>query len=187
MDLLANFAARHPSDRIRWCALRARAAAAPTLDARIAMFEEGARTDSLLVSAMARREALRIEAGRAWIDGAPLARRARPPPERPIKTMAASAAFCYKWPRWAVFWETANGHAQYPDRRRFWRQPPFPQSPSVVVRRARAPRGTATNGGRRRSMPPAPRDLDRCNEAISTSRASAVRRSSSRPTSIAAS
>ena len=41
MDLLADFAAAHPSDRIRWCALRARAAAAPTLDERIAMFEEG--------------------------------------------------------------------------------------------------------------------------------------------------
>ena len=29
MDLLDDFAARHPSDRIRWCALRAQAAAAP--------------------------------------------------------------------------------------------------------------------------------------------------------------
>jgi hypothetical protein len=72
MDLLASFATSHPSDRIRWCALRARAAALPTLDARIATFEEGARADSLLVSAMARREIARLEAGRAWIDGAPL-------------------------------------------------------------------------------------------------------------------
>ena len=71
-DLLDSFARSHPSDRIRWCALRARAAAAPTLDQRIAIYEEGARTDSLLVSAMARREAEKIEAGRAWIDGAPL-------------------------------------------------------------------------------------------------------------------
>ena len=71
-DLLASFAGSHPSDRIRWCALRARAAAAPTLDGRIAIFEQGARTDSLLVSAMARREIARLEAGRAWIAGAPL-------------------------------------------------------------------------------------------------------------------
>jgi hypothetical protein len=71
-DLLASFAAAHPSDRIRWCALRARASARPTLDARIAAFEEGARTDSLLVSAMARREIARLEAGRAWIAGAPV-------------------------------------------------------------------------------------------------------------------
>jgi len=72
LDLLANFAKAHPSDRIRWCALRARAAASGSLDERIAIYEEGARTDSLLVAAMARREAARIENGRAWIDGAPL-------------------------------------------------------------------------------------------------------------------
>jgi hypothetical protein len=72
LDLLANFASAHPSDRIRWCALRARAAASPSLDARIAIYEEGARTDSLLVGAMATREAAKIEKGRDWIDGAPL-------------------------------------------------------------------------------------------------------------------
>ena len=71
-DLLDTFAASHPSDRIRWCALRARAAAAPDLDARIAIYLEGARSGSLLVSAMAAREARKIEGGRAWIDGAPL-------------------------------------------------------------------------------------------------------------------
>jgi hypothetical protein len=73
-DLLANFADAHPSDRIRWCALRARAAATPTLDTRIETFAEGARTDSILVSAMARREIARLEAGRAWIAGGPLQR-----------------------------------------------------------------------------------------------------------------
>jgi hypothetical protein len=72
LDLLVNFAHSHPSDRIRWCALRARAAASPSLDARIAIYEEGARTDSLLVAAMAKREAAKIEQGRDWIDGAPL-------------------------------------------------------------------------------------------------------------------
>ena len=72
MDLLTNFAANHPSERVRWCALRSRASAAPTLDERLAIYAEGARTDSLLVAAMAKREAERIEKGRAWIDGAPL-------------------------------------------------------------------------------------------------------------------
>jgi len=73
LDLLSRFAGSHPSDRIRWCALRARAAAAPTLDGRIAIFEEGARGDSLLVGAMAKREVGKLEAGRAWLDGAPRA------------------------------------------------------------------------------------------------------------------
>jgi len=72
MDLIDTFVGGHPSDRIRWSALRARAAAAPSLDARIQVFEDGARTDSRLVSAMAKREIARLEAGRAWIEGAPL-------------------------------------------------------------------------------------------------------------------
>ena len=40
-DLLADFAAGHPSDRVRWFALRARAAALPTLDERLAVFARG--------------------------------------------------------------------------------------------------------------------------------------------------
>lgn len=77
LDLLSSFAGSHPSDRIRWCALRARAAAAPDLDGRIAVFEDGARGDSALVTAMAKREVGRLEAGRAWIAGAPLAEASR--------------------------------------------------------------------------------------------------------------
>ncbi len=73
MDLLDTFAASHPSERIRWCALRARAATAGDLDARIAIYEQGARAGSALVAAMAAREARKIAAGRAWLDGAPLA------------------------------------------------------------------------------------------------------------------
>ena len=72
LDLLVNFAKSHPSDRIRWSALRARAAASGSLDERIAIYAEGSASDSLLVSAMAKREALKIEKGRDWIDGAPL-------------------------------------------------------------------------------------------------------------------
>ena len=70
--LLRDFAAAHPSDRVRWAALRAQAAAAPGLDGRLAVLERGTRVDSLLVSAMARREIARLEAGRAWIAGAHL-------------------------------------------------------------------------------------------------------------------
>lgn len=73
MDLIAEFAAGHPSDRIRWCALRARAAAAPTVDERIALYQAATGGSSLLVSAMARREIERLEAGRRWIE-APSAR-----------------------------------------------------------------------------------------------------------------
>ena len=68
MDLIAEFAAGHPNDRIRWCALRARAAAAPSIDDRIAMFEQAIAGSSLLVGAMARREVERLQAGRAWIE-----------------------------------------------------------------------------------------------------------------------
>ena len=71
MDLIAEFAARHPSDRIRWCALRARAAAAPGVDARIALYEAAAAGGSRLVGAMARREIERLEAGRRWIEAPP--------------------------------------------------------------------------------------------------------------------
>ena len=71
-DLLRSFAAAHPSDRVRWAALRAQASAAQGVDGRIAVLERGARASSLLVSAMARREIARLEANRAWIAGAHL-------------------------------------------------------------------------------------------------------------------
>ena len=79
LDLIDDFAGSHPCDRVRWQALRARAATEPTLDGRIAAFEAGARSDSLLVSAMAKREVARLETGRAWIAGAPLAEMRQPP------------------------------------------------------------------------------------------------------------
>ena len=72
IDLVESFAASHPSDRIRWCALRARAGAETDLDARIAVLEEGARGSSLLVAQMARRMIAGLERGRAWIETPPL-------------------------------------------------------------------------------------------------------------------
>ena len=71
LDLIAEFAAGHPSDRIRWCALRAHAAAEPDIDRRIALFEAAIDGSSLLVGAMARREVERLQAGRAWIEAPP--------------------------------------------------------------------------------------------------------------------
>lgn len=70
-DLLRGFAASHPSDRVRWAALRAQAAAAPDLDGRIAVLERGTRADSRLVGAMARREIGELEAARAWLAAPP--------------------------------------------------------------------------------------------------------------------
>lgn len=70
-DLLAEFAAAHPSDRMRWLALKARAAARPAIDDRLAVYAEGARSGSLLVAELARREADKVEAGRAWIASPP--------------------------------------------------------------------------------------------------------------------
>lgn len=72
MDLIADFAASHPSDRIRWCALRARAAALLRIDDRLALYEAAAASSSRLVAAMARREAERLQAGRRWIEAPPI-------------------------------------------------------------------------------------------------------------------
>lgn len=68
MDLVDSFVAEHPSDRVRWWALRARAGTAATLDERIAIFEEGERSGSLLVAGMARRMIDQLERGRQWIE-----------------------------------------------------------------------------------------------------------------------
>jgi hypothetical protein len=63
-----DFAERHPSDRIRFAAWRAKAAAAQSLDARIAIYEEAAGRLTGLTAALAAREAEQLRAGRAWIE-----------------------------------------------------------------------------------------------------------------------
>lgn len=73
MDLIEQFAARHPSDAIRFQALKARAAVAGDLDARIALFEKAARGTNRYVATMAHLEAEKMEKGRAWLAGAGLA------------------------------------------------------------------------------------------------------------------
>src|SRR5687768_16411301 len=59
-DLVESFAAGHPSDRIRFAAVRARASSADGLDGRLAIFEQAAGTPNLYVAAMARREVERL-------------------------------------------------------------------------------------------------------------------------------
>jgi hypothetical protein len=70
-DLVDDFAARHPSDRIRFTAVRAKAAAAGGLDGRIGVFEKAATLPNLYVSAMAKREVEKLEKGRFWLEAAP--------------------------------------------------------------------------------------------------------------------
>ena len=68
-DLLDSFATRHPSDRVRFLALKARAASAGAVGDRIAAFERGARSRNRYVAKMAKREARKLEGGSAWIEG----------------------------------------------------------------------------------------------------------------------
>lgn len=71
IDLLDDFAARHPSERVRWTALRARAGAACDLGARIAILERGTSDPSRLVAEMAKAAVTRLCATRSWIDAKP--------------------------------------------------------------------------------------------------------------------
>jgi hypothetical protein len=68
-DLVEDFALRHPSDRIRFAAWRAKAAAAPNVDGRIAVYEEAAGRLTGMTAGWAAREAKLIRAGRGWIEG----------------------------------------------------------------------------------------------------------------------
>ena len=70
-ELVDNFAASHPSDRIRFMALKARAAAAGTLDERLAVFERAAGASRRFVAEMAKLEAAKLERGRSWIEQRP--------------------------------------------------------------------------------------------------------------------
>lgn len=69
-EILDSFSTSHPSDRVRFAALKARAVAAKDLDQRIALYERAAGQANPFVSGMAKREAERIERGRGWIEGA---------------------------------------------------------------------------------------------------------------------
>jgi hypothetical protein len=71
IDLLDRFAASHPSDRIRFLSLQARAAAAGGVDDRIALYEQASHRGNRYVSACAAVEAAKLERGRAWLEGQP--------------------------------------------------------------------------------------------------------------------
>jgi hypothetical protein len=68
-DLVEHFAERHPSDRIRFAALQAKAALEPDLDSRIAVYREASRAGGLL-GGLAAREAATIEVNRSWLETA---------------------------------------------------------------------------------------------------------------------
>jgi hypothetical protein len=70
-DLLDDFAERHPSDRVRWAALKALAGTAEDLDARIAVFARGTGDQSRLVAEMARATIAKLEQSGAWIEKPP--------------------------------------------------------------------------------------------------------------------
>jgi hypothetical protein len=72
IDLLDTFALSHPSDRVRWAALRARAGAAQSIAERIAILERGTRDPNRLVVEMARTAVAKLTEGRAWIEAPPL-------------------------------------------------------------------------------------------------------------------
>jgi hypothetical protein len=70
-DLLTEFANGHPSDRVRFAAVKARAAAAGGVDARLGVYEEAALSDNRYVSEMSRAEAARLRESRTWIEAGP--------------------------------------------------------------------------------------------------------------------
>jgi len=67
-DLLHHFAARHPSDRVRWAALKALAGTASSLDGRISVLARGTGDASPLVAEMARTAIDKLEQSRSWIE-----------------------------------------------------------------------------------------------------------------------
>jgi len=67
-DLAETFAASHPSERIRFAALRELAAAAPDVDSGLEILGRGRSAASAFIAAMSDRESARVVAGRAWIE-----------------------------------------------------------------------------------------------------------------------
>jgi hypothetical protein len=66
-DLIESYAADHPCDRIQFTALTALAAAQPSLDARLAVYERGCHDANPFIARMAARQCATIETGRPWI------------------------------------------------------------------------------------------------------------------------
>jgi len=75
LDLIESFARRHPSERIRFAAWRARADLAGDLDSRLAVYDRAAAESSGLVKALAAATADRLRRARPWLDRAAAIRR----------------------------------------------------------------------------------------------------------------
>jgi hypothetical protein len=70
-DLIEDFASRHPSDRIRFAALKAKAASTGSVGEGIAVLERAACGSNRYVAEMAGMEAAKLERGRGWIEAGP--------------------------------------------------------------------------------------------------------------------
>lgn len=67
-DLVEDFAARHPCDRLRFAALRELASARGSVDESLSVLAKGAASPNALVAGLARQEAARLQANRSWIE-----------------------------------------------------------------------------------------------------------------------
>lgn len=70
-DLVEHCAEHHPSGRVRFAAIRAKASLLPDPESRIALFEETASRRRGLVGATAAYEAGRLRATKGWIEAGP--------------------------------------------------------------------------------------------------------------------
>ena len=69
-ELVEDFAAAHPCERVRFAALRELAHAEPDLDSRIETLAGGTASTSRFVAGMSAQEMAKLEAGRAWVEAA---------------------------------------------------------------------------------------------------------------------
>jgi hypothetical protein len=67
-DLVESFARNHPCERLQFAALRELAAAEGSIDAGLAVLEQGRGSANRFVAGMAAQEIARVEAARSWIE-----------------------------------------------------------------------------------------------------------------------
>jgi hypothetical protein len=67
-DLVESFAASHPSERIRFAALRELAHSEPDVDSALVTLAGGTASTSRFVAAMSEHEMAKLQASRAWIE-----------------------------------------------------------------------------------------------------------------------
>lgn len=69
-DLVEDFAARHPCDRVRFASLRELASAQGSIDESLTVLAGGAGSSNALVAGLATQEIARLQADRNWIERA---------------------------------------------------------------------------------------------------------------------